>query len=132
MKRSDFCCEFGLYLIAVKTPYSLVQKTGDYMSTVKIGSDERPLGEADAQWINQQINRRRDDGEDVCVIVRINEPGVDVTLATPSCGGGGGGGRKANDQESAVLSLWTDRGMNQTDFNGGSLVAFLSQLDRLL
>ncbi len=102
------------------------------MSTVKIGSDERPLGEADAQWINQQINRRRDDGEDVCVIVRINEPGVDVTLATPSCGGGGGGGRKANDQESAVLSLWTDRGMNQTDFNGGSLVAFLSQLDRLL
>lgn len=102
------------------------------MSTVKIGSDERPLEDADAQWINQQINRRRDDGEDVCVVVRINEPGVNVTLTTPNCGGGGGGGRKANDQESAVLGLWTERGMNQTDFNGGSLVAFLSQLDRLL
>lgn len=102
------------------------------MSTVKIGSDERPIQDADPQWINQQINRRRDDGVDVCVVVRVTEPGVNLTLATPSCGGGGGGGRQANDKESAVLNLWRERGLNQSDFNGGSLVAFLAQLERVL
>ena len=103
------------------------------MSTVKIGSEERPIQQVDSQWINQEINRRRESGVDVCVVVQLAEPGVNLTLATPSCGsGGGGGGRPPNDKESDVLTLWNHRGMGQADFTGGNLVAFLKQLDRVL
>lgn len=102
------------------------------MNTVKIGSDERLINEADAQWINEQINRRRNDLGDVCVVVRINEPEISITLATPSCIGSGGGGRKPNTKESVVLDLWMDRGMNQSDFSGGDLVSFLAQLKRII
>jgi hypothetical protein len=41
------------------------------MIKIKIGEYERMLVEADEQWINQQINRRRSDGQSICVIVTI-------------------------------------------------------------
>lgn len=98
------------------------------MSTVKIGTDERPLDNATPQWINQQINNRRDDGESVCVIVRLRDPYPELNLATPTCGGGGAGQTKQySDRESAILALWRE-GMGQTGFTGGDLVAFLARL----
>ena len=57
------------------------------MVTVTIGSDSRTGEEADPQWVTQEINRRRQDGQAVCVRVQIHEDGVAVALSTPSCSG---------------------------------------------
>lgn len=99
---------------------------------VKIGSDERALGDVDPNWINQEINQRRRDGESVCVIVRIQTDRLDMVLRTPTCGPTGGGGRQATAEERRVFDLWDKRGLNQSTFNGGNLVAFLEQLDSFL
>lgn len=102
------------------------------MVTIKIGESERALTDAEPSWINQQINRRREEGVSVCVRVTIKTQELNILLATASCAGSGGGGRAPNRDEHAVLELWQKRGMHQPDFNGGNLVAFLRQLEGLL
>lgn len=97
--------------------------------SVKIGNEERALADAHPSWINQQINRRRDDGESVCVIVRIQTDRLNLILQTPTCGASGGGGRPPNADERRVLDLWDKHRLNRSDFKGGNLVAFLRQLE---
>lgn len=98
------------------------------MIKIRIADEERQIDTADAQWINQQINRRRADGQSVCVRVIIHEDGLDMVLSTPNCGTGGSGGRPPTTREKHVFDLWDTRGLNSTDFNGGNLIAFLNQL----
>jgi hypothetical protein len=102
------------------------------MITVKIGEEERHIDEVDPQWINQQINARRADGQTVCVRVTIREGEVHMTLSTPTCGSKGPGGRQARPKESQLFDLWNQRGLDEATFTGGSLVAFLNQLKNTL
>lgn len=103
------------------------------MSTIRIGSDERSLVDADPQWITQEVQARRADGQSVCVIVTIITDDLNLRLATPSCGGsGGGGGRAPTQREKAIFDLWGQRGLNQADFSPGDVVAFVKQLIRYL
>ncbi len=95
---------------------------------VMIGSIEKDIADADPGWINDQINRRRHDGEPVCVKVTINEEPINVILTTSDCPNRGGGGRPPNTQESEILSLWKKLHLDDKDFTGGNLVAFLRQL----
>lgn len=62
------------------------------MIKVKINGSERALNDANPNWINQQINRRRNDGAVICVRVTVNCPPLNMALATNGCGGSGGGG----------------------------------------
>ena len=102
------------------------------MVTIKIGNDSRSLDQADEAWITQQVNRRQKDGLPVCVQITIKEPGFDLILTTPDCGGGGGGGRAPRPEERAIFDLWGKRGLNSDDFSGGNLLAFIKQLRNLL
>ena len=99
------------------------------MITVRIAEEERQLDDADEQWINQQINWRRADGQSVCVRVTVHKDGLDMALSTPNCASGGGG-RPPHPREMEVFDLWNQRGLNNADFTGGNLVAFLKQLRR--
>jgi hypothetical protein len=99
------------------------------MITIRIAEEERQLDAVDEQWINQQINRRRADGQSVCVIVTVHKDDLDMVLSTPNCASGGGG-RPPRPREKEVFDLWNQRGLNDTDFTGGNLVAFLKQLRR--
>jgi hypothetical protein len=101
------------------------------MIKIRIGEAEKDLASADEHWINQQINRRREEGLTVCVKVTIHEGGLDMVLSTSSCGGAGGG-KLPSPKETEVFSLWKQRGLDKTDFTGGNLVAFLKQLKRFL
>jgi hypothetical protein len=47
------------------------------MINVKINGAERALNDVDPNWVNEQINRRRQDGAAICVRVTIDCP--------PSC-----------------------------------------------
>jgi hypothetical protein len=101
-------------------------------STVRIGSETRKLVEADENWVTQQIRRRRQDGQSVCVEVVIHTGALNIRLATPSCGPAGAAGRSPNKSEEEVFDLWNKRGLNDHDFTGGNLVAFLKQFARVI
>ena len=93
------------------------------MFRIRIGDMEREIACADESWINQQINRRRADGQVVCVRVNIKKNDLNMGLSTPSCGPTGGRGRPPNNCEKRVFDLWDQRGLNNVDFTGGQLCA---------
>lgn len=102
------------------------------MISIRIGSTERKIEDADEHWINQEINRRLADGQSVCVRVTIKEGDLDMALSTPNCPtGGGGGGRLPNAHEQAVFDLWEKLGLSSGRFAGGQVGAFVKQLRRL-
>lgn len=97
------------------------------MIRIRIGNDERGFASVDEHWINQQINRRKADGQTVCVRVTVREGDLDMVLSTPTCGASGSGGRPPRPQEKEVFDLWNQQGLNDVDFSGGNVVAFLKQ-----
>ena len=100
------------------------------MVTVKIGPTEKELTDADENWINQEINQLRKDKQAVCVRVRIQTDSLNLVLATPACTGGGGRPPRPNEQK--LFDLWKKRGLNEPNFTGGNIVAFLKQLRNFL
>ncbi|MHC4720133.1 MAG: hypothetical protein ACYSYT_06630 [Planctomycetota bacterium] len=101
------------------------------MVTIKIGTTERNINEADPGWINQQIVRRRKDKQPVCVRVTIHEDSVNMVLTTPDCSAGGGR-RPPNSKENNIIELWDKHRLNTNDFTGGNLVAFIKKLANVL
>ena len=100
--------------------------------TVRIGQDTRDLDTASESWINDQLNRRRHDGQNICVQITVLGGDGQLVLSTPGCGAGEGGGRQATSREMNILDLWKKLQLNQPTFTGGNLVAFLKQLRRML
>jgi hypothetical protein len=99
------------------------------MIRVIIGDNERELESVSENWINQQINRRKANGESICAKVFIQKNNIDIGLATPSCPRGQGY-RRANKDEQEIINLWEKFGLNTEKFTGGNLVAFLKQLKK--
>jgi hypothetical protein len=103
------------------------------MITIQISSSQREFAnarEVDEQWINEQINRRRSDAIEVCVRVTIREDPVAITLNSFGCSGKAGGIPNFNSDEQHVIELWKKHRLDQRDFHGGNLIAFLKQLPR--
>jgi hypothetical protein len=98
--------------------------------SIRIAGIEKSLQDADQSWVMQQIDRRRADGQIICVQVTIHSPGIDMILSTPTCAGHGGGGRAPNKHERAIFDLWDKHHLNQVNFTGGSVCSFLDQLSR--
>ena len=97
------------------------------MIEVQIGAIKKKLEDASSRWINEQISGRRRDGGPVCVQVFIDKPQVRMRLTTPDCPSTVGT-RKASTREQEIFELWDKHRMNEPDFNGGNLVAFLKQV----
>jgi hypothetical protein len=91
---------------------------------------ERELGSVNEHWINQQINRRRFDGQVVCVRVTVNESDLNMVLSTPTCPSNGCGGRPPRPHEREVFNLWDKHKLNEIEFTGGNLIGFLKRLKR--
>ena len=106
------------------------------MITIRICEYERQFNRAkdiDEQWINQQINGRKECGEVVFVRVLIQLGSINLGLATPNCPSGSGGiPRILNREENAVVDLWKKRGLEDPNFASGNLIAFFKQLDHLI
>ena len=101
------------------------------MVKIKIGSEERNKEDVDSNWINQQINRRREDGP-VCVRVTIKNNGINMILSSGECPRNGGSRRPPRPREKEIFDLWDKHGLNEVDFPSGHLVAFMKQLTQLL
>lgn len=100
------------------------------MIKIRIDNREENLEKISAQWINQQINRRRTDGLNPCVQIKIDEPGMKMSPSTPTCAKIPGGGRPPNDTERYVFDLWEKLGLNKDNFSSGNIIAFLQQLPK--
>ncbi len=57
---------------------------------------------------------------------------IDMILSSGDCTRGGGGGRSPRPQEREIFDLWDKHGLNEADFPGGPLVAFIKQLRKFL
>ena len=99
---------------------------------MKIGQEERSVADANEQWINEQLHRRRADGVPICVQVVLKTDVLNMVLSTPDCQNGVGSGRPPNDKERQLLDLWSKRGLDETSFSNGGLIAFLHQLRNAL
>lgn len=102
------------------------------MVIIKLGSSEQRLESLDEGWLQQQISRRRREGESVCVRVEIDDSPINITLSTAGCAGGGGSSRSLTVQEQKVLDLWLKHHLSEPEFQGGELIAFLKQLRRII
>lgn len=95
---------------------------------VKIGDVEKDIAQADSNWINEQINRRRADGVTVCIQVTIVQDSVNLRLATVDCPQLMGGSPVFSTEENEIISLWENLHLREKRFTGGNLVAFLKQI----
>lgn len=102
------------------------------MVTVKIGNIEKEIDDVEANWINQQINRRREEKEPVCVRVNIKESIANISFATLDCPRGRGAKFRLNTTEEKILELWKKFKLDTKEFTGGNLVAFVEQLKKLM
>ncbi len=100
------------------------------MIRVRIGDSERELSSVSENWINQQINRRKADGLSVCARVIIKDSNLNMSLSSAGCPQSATRGRTPNRNEQEIFDLWEKRGMNNPDFHGGNLVAFLKQINK--
>jgi hypothetical protein len=100
------------------------------MDTVKIGSQERSLNDADPHWVEQQINGLRRDGEAVTVVVRIQVGYRELCFVSPPSGGASR--TQYSAAQNAVIALWSKCGMNGASISPGDLISFLKQLPHYL
>lgn len=99
------------------------------MITIKINENERLLKDIDEQWINQQINRRRDNGEIVYVWITIHQNNIDICLMTPPRQYSGGSSKVLTAQEKEIVALWNKLGCDNQNFSSGNIIAFLKHFD---
>lgn len=97
------------------------------MIEVQIGSEKRGIKDASPSWIREQLDRRRREGDRVCVQVFIDKPSLHMRLTTPDCPSTGGG-RPPTAQEQKIFDLWKKRRLDNPDFTSGNLIAFLRQI----
>lgn len=101
--------------------------------TVQVGDTTLDLSEVTQSWLDDQISRRKRDNAPLCVIVRVQEAGLDVILATQACNSGGGGGVRAPyPREKQIIDLWNERNLSPGDFSAGHFYSFIQHLRRLV
>jgi hypothetical protein len=101
--------------------------------TVQIGDTVLDLSSVMHSWLEDQIGRRKRDNQPICVIVRIQEAGLDIKLATQACGGsGGGGGRAPYPREQDIINLWNEKHLSTGDLSAGHFYSFIQHLRRLV
>jgi hypothetical protein len=101
--------------------------------TVQIGDNVVELSNVTQDWLEDQIVRRKRDHQPICVIVRVQQGGADLLLATQACGStGGGGGRPPNYKEQEIFKLWNEGNLSSGDFSAGHFYSFLQHLKRLV
>ena len=103
------------------------------MIKIKIADDDRPGNPLDEEWVHQQINRRRDAGESVCVRVTLEQNELNIMLSTKTCAATGHPPiTNPSPLEKKIYEFWKGRKLNAVDFTSSNVVAFIIHLQDLL
>jgi len=98
--------------------------------SISIGDETRTFQDATKDWINKLFAHGHKQGARPAVVVRIDQPGLVLGLATPGAGRGGGGVLSA--AQSRIVDAWLRHHLGSNKYTGGNLIAFLNDLERLL
>ncbi|MBU2874288.1 hypothetical protein [Marinobacter salexigens] len=98
------------------------------MITVTVAGIEQDLAGLSDSWLHEQIRRRQNSGESVCVQVKVRTSEMHVGVSTGSCPVGVASSRQPNANERKILELWKHFELGGSDVNSGKLVAFLQRL----
>jgi hypothetical protein len=109
--------------LAIRRPRSMIQ--------VKIGPIQKELKDVDQNWVHEMIDLLRKSNEPECIIVTIEEPSINITFSKGCNRGGSSDTIRFNEQERKIIELW-EKHMGKDELVPGQLVAFLSQLRRLV
>lgn len=101
--------------------------------TIRIGDEQRSIGDNYEAWISEQIRNRRKSGQKARIVIEI---GGDLAL-TFACedsptGGGGGGSRNYSLRQQGIIDLWFKHGLDKCPINPGEVISFLKQLRKLI
>lgn len=102
------------------------------MISVRINGEERQYSQGIEPWINEQINRRRQSNGMILVEVSINMAPLNMLLRTHRAitNNASQSFRSPTSAEQRIFGLWGSMGLNDPDFTGGQIIAFLRQLRR--
>lgn len=99
------------------------------MITIHIGGSERQLADASPSWVKEQINRRRQNNEMVCVRVQIDKPpSIRLGLITSDCVSDGYSRRSLTPQEQYIYDLWIKYKLHEPNFSASELLSFLGRI----
>jgi len=101
------------------------------MSTIRIGTAERRLGEATDHWVENEVKSQRKHNPNLCVMLTLHCNSINMTLSTPGCAGPGGGGRPPNAKERELFDEWNQRGLQMPDWQLHALVRFVNHVKHL-
>ena len=99
------------------------------MISITIGGMSVPADQASDAWIAQMLAEQQKRQVPACVRVSVQAPGVQVSLATPACGGSGGG-RQANEREQPIIAAWLRSGLQEGRVTPHEIRAFLRDVAR--
>lgn len=102
------------------------------MNTIKIGTNQHNFCDVTASWIQQHVGQRRDEGQNVCVVVTFNTGLLNFSLSTPGCTRGGGGNWQPNENEAKIIELWKKLHLDDPHWAAGNLTAFVKQAQHLV
>ena len=98
------------------------------MVTVTVAGIEQDLAGLSESLLHEQIRRRQNSGESVCVQVEIKTSEIHVGVSTGACLAGAASSRQPNAKEREILELWEHFALGGSDVNSGKLVAFIQRL----
>lgn len=101
------------------------------MIILTIGEASRRLTDPAAieeNWVTHHLRLATIDGGSPGVHVRIASPGIDLNLSAGDAAEGAAIERRLRPQESRVIDLWQQRGLDREDYRSGQLVSFLHQI----
>lgn len=100
------------------------------MIKVRINETERELEEINYDWIHDQINNRYSMGISVCVVIKIKQGGINLSVSAGNNPAPRIAGRNPNEYEEEIFSLWRSMGVEEIPVNSARLIAFLQQVEK--
>lgn len=102
------------------------------MINVTVAGIEQSLEGLSESWLHEQIRRRQQAGERVCVHVSVQTSEINAGVSSGACPSGRASSRQLTEKEHEVLTLWKHFGLGEGEVNSGKLVAFLQRLRALI
>ena len=99
--------------------------------SITIGDETRSYASATKDWINKTFAFAKRQGLLPSVTIQLSQPGLVLGLATPGAGRRGDGGALTPAQN-RIVEVWIRHHMTSNHYTGGNLIAFLSELERLI
>ena len=112
------------------TRYNTVTATAVFSMPIRvqIGDNEREITAVDSGWVIEQMTRRQDAGESICVRVLVQTNGMNIALSSVDCPRVNLERRQTRQEENNIFDLWDSMNLNTESCTADKLLRFLYQI----